>query len=176
MDELKKQQGTYPMLCQALSIISNPSVNSNWSNRPEMLNSNENRRFSVQCDLEIWQMILEKTIGHLFYATSSFVYHFGHQSAVRVWKRPIWVKIGNLWPRVTLELDRWHWKTIWHLFYTTSRFVHHFTTISEFKLKLQSGNIQFGSKSGIFFHVTLKFDGWSKKTIGRLLQALCIIS
>ena len=42
-------------------------------------------------------------------------------------------------------------KTIGHLFYTTSSFVHHFKTIGEFKLELQSGNSQFGSKLTIFF-------------------------
>ena len=61
---------------------------------------------------------------------------------------------------VTLKSDRWHWKTIGHLFYVFSSFVHHFVIISEFKLELQSGNIQFGSKLTIFSCVTLKFDGW----------------
>ena len=58
----------------------------------------------------------------------------------------------NCWffPRVTLQSGEWSWKTKWHLFYTTSSFVHHFQAISEFKLELQSGNAQFGSKSAIF--------------------------
>ena len=42
-------------------------------------------------------------------------------------------------------------KTIGHTFYTTLSFVHHFKVICEFKLELQSGNAQFGSKSSIFF-------------------------
>ena len=46
-------------------------------------------------------------------------------------------------------------ETIGRLFYTTSSFVHHFKTIGEFKLELQSGNTQFGSKSGIFGPVWL---------------------
>ena len=52
--------------------------------------------------------------------------------------------------RVTLKFNGWPWKTIGHLFYTTSSFVHHFKSIGELKLKLQSGNNQFGSKSAIF--------------------------
>ena len=56
---------------------------------------------------------------------------------------------------VTWKFDRWPWKTIWHLFYTTSSFVHHFKSIGEFKLDLQSGNAQFGSKSAIFCPVWL---------------------
>ena len=58
------------------------------------------------------------------------------------------------------------------LFYTTSSFVHHFKSISEFKLELQSGNAQIGSKWTIFLScVTLKFDWWPCKTIGHLFYA-----
>ena len=52
--------------------------------------------------------------------------------------------------RVTLKFDGWPWKTMGHLFYTTSSFVHHFKAMGKFKLELQSGNAQFGSKSTIF--------------------------
>ena len=75
---------------------------------------------------------------------------------------------------MTLKFDGWPWKTIGHLFYTTSSFVYHFKSIGELKLKLQSGNAQFGSKSAIFLScVTLKFDGWPWKTIGHLF---CVAS
>ena len=73
--------------------------------------------------------------------------------------------LGHNWrffSRVTLKFDRW--KTIGHLFYATSSFVQHFVGIGEFKLDLQFGNAQFGSKSTIFFsRVTLKFDIWPWK-------------
>ena len=49
-------------------------VNSNWSYSPETLNSGQNRRFFVPYELEFWRMTL-KTIGHLFFTTSSFVHH-----------------------------------------------------------------------------------------------------
>ena len=49
-------------------------------------------------------------------------------------------------PCVTLKFDGWPWKIIGHLFYATEIFVHHFITIGEFKLELQSGNAQFGTK------------------------------
>ena len=58
-----------------------------------------------------------------------------------------------------------------HLFHAISSFVHHFVAIGEFKLELQSGNIQFGSNSISFSRVTLKFDGWPWKTIGHLFYA-----
>ena len=65
---------------------------------------------------------------------------------------------------LALKFDRWPRKIIGYLFYATSSFVHHFTTIGDFKLELQSGNAQFGSKSAMFFsRVTLKFDGWPWK-------------
>ena len=41
-------------------------------------------------------------------------------------------------------------KTTGNLFYAASSFVHHFIAINEFKLELQSGNAQFGSKLMIF--------------------------
>ena len=67
-----------------------------------------------------------------------------------VWKRPIWVKIGDFLYRVTLKFDGWPWKTIGHLSFAVSGFLQHFIAIGEFKLELQSGNAQFGSNSTIF--------------------------
>ena len=120
---------------------------------------------------------------------------------------------------MTLKFDGWPWKTIGHLFYSTSSFVHHFIAIGDFKLEIQSGNAQSGSKflepcdlqmwrmtlknnrapllccfklyvsfrnhwwiqtgvtvrkrpiwvkfHGFFSRVTLQFDVWPWKTIGR---------
>ena len=50
-------------------------MNSNWSYSPETPNLGQIRRFLEPCDLEIdwWP---SKTIGHIFYATSSFVHRF----------------------------------------------------------------------------------------------------
>ena len=84
-----------------LCIISQPSVNSNWSCSPETPNSGLNR----------------------------WIFFLSH---------------------VTLKFDRWPWKAIGLLFYATSTFVHHFKAICDFKLELQSGNTQFGSKLAIF--------------------------
>ena len=113
-----------------------------------------------------WWMTLENK-GHLFYATSSFVHHFKamgeHKLELRSRNAQFRVKIGNFLACVTLKLDRWPWKIIGHIFYATSSFAHHFVAIGEFKLELQSGNGQFGSKSMIFllcdleiWHMTLK--------------------
>ena len=101
-----------------------------------------------------------KTIGHLSCTTSGFVHHFiaisEFKLEFRVRKRSIRVKIIDILARVTLKFDRWPWKTTGHLSYATSSFVHHFMAISEFKLDLESGNTQFGSKF-LLTSVTLTF-------------------
>ena len=146
--------------------------NSNWSYSPETPNLGQNWRFLEPCDLEIWRMTLKNNrapqLGYLkLYA--SFRSHRWIQAGVTVRKRPIWVKIDYFLSRVTLKFDGWPPKTIGHLFYAISSLVHHFVAIGEFRLELQSGNTQSGSKSTIFFsRVTLKFDGWPWKTIGHL--------
>ena len=109
--------------------------------------------FFVPCDLEIWWMTLENNRSSLLYYIkfcASFQSHGWIQTEVTVRKHSIRVKIGNFLSCATLKFDGWPWKTIGHLFYTTSSFVHHFKAMGEFKLELQSGNTQFGSKSAIF--------------------------
>ena len=118
-----------------------------------------------------------KTIGHLSFAVSSFVQHF-----IAIGEFKLELQSGNaqfgshstsFWAgRVTLKFDVWPWKTIGHLYYATSSSLHHFVVIGEFKLELQSGNAQIGSKSTIFFsRVTLQFDVWPWKTIGHLFYS-----
>ena len=110
-----------------------------------------NAQFFVPCDLEIWWMTLENNRAPLwccFELYASFHSHGWIQTKVTVRKPSIVVKICDLLPRVTLKCDGWPWKPIGHI-YVASSFMHHFIAISEFKLKLQSGKAQFGSKSAI---------------------------
>ena len=95
-----------------------------------------------------------KTIGHLFYATSSFVRHF-----VAIGEFKLELQSGNaqFGSNSTIFRAVWPWnltddlaKTNGHLFNPSSSFVHHFVAIGELKLELQSGNAQFGSNSTIF--------------------------
>ena len=65
------------------------------------------------------------------------------------WNVQFGSKLGIL-SRVTLNFDGLPSKTTGHLFYAMLSFVHHFKVIGEFKLKLQSRNSQFGSKSSFF--------------------------
>ena len=147
---------------------------SNWSYSPETLNLGQNWWLFFPCDLKIWRMTLKNNRAHLYYfkLCASFHSHLSIQNGVIVRKCQIWVKISNLLSHVTLKFDGWPWKTIGHLFYAAPTFVYHFIAICEIKMKLQSGNTKFGSKSAIFLsRVTLKFYGWPWKTIGHLFYA-----
>ena len=155
----------YAML--SLCIISRPSVNSNWSYSPEMLNLGQNQRFLSCVTLKIWQMTLKNNRAPLlccFKLCASFHGHQWIQTKVTVRKRSIRVKIGNFFSRVTLKFDGWLWKTIWHLFYATSSFVHHFLAIGEFKLELVRKNPIWVKIDNFLSHVTLKFDRWPSVT------------
>ena len=137
-----------------------------------LLKLDSNHRFSILFDFEIWWMT--STINRvplLYYIKlcASFQIHRWIQTGVTVRKLSIRVKICNFFSRVTLKFDGWPWKTIEHLLYAMLSFVHQFKAISEFKIELQLGNAQFGSKSVIFLsRVTLKFDGGPWKIIGHL--------
>ena len=90
---------------------------------------------------------------HYIKLCASFQIHQWIKTGVTVRKRAIRAKICEFLSWVTLKIDRWPWRTIGHLLYVAPTFVHHIIAISEFKLKLQSGNAQFGSKSMIFLAV-----------------------
>ena len=101
-----------------------------------------------------------KTIGHFFYATSSFVHHFKSIGEFKLDLQSRNAQFGSklvifypMWP--SWKFDGWPWKTIGHLFYTTPNFVHHFKAIGEVKPELQSGKAQVGSKLVIFCPASL---------------------
>ena len=141
------------MLLQALCIISYPLVILNLSFSPETPNLGhkcDDFLSRVTLKFDGWPWI---TIGHLFYATSSFVQHF-----VPIGEFKLELQSGNAQSGSNSTFFRavWPWnltddlsKTIGHLFYATSSFVQHFIAIGEFKLELQSGNAQSGSNSAI---------------------------
>ena len=135
----------------------------------------------VTLKFDVWPW---KTIGHLFYyyvkICASYQIHWWNQTWVTAWKCSSRVKIGDIF--VPRDLENWRVtlkKTIGQLSYAASTFVHHFIANGEFKLELQSGNAQFGSKSTIFLtvwpwnfsRVTLIFDEWPWRRTGYLLQA-----
>ena len=99
------------MLLQALCIISEPLVNSNWSYSPETPNLGQIRRFLEPCDLDIWQMTLKNNRAPLLsniklYA--SFHHHMWIQTWVTVRKR-----LSGVMTSVTLTFDLWPWPFAW---------------------------------------------------------------
>ena len=99
-----------------------------------------------------------KTIGHLFYAISSFVRYpkpISQFTGFTVRKQTIRVKIGDYLSSVTLNFDRWPWKNNRAYFYDSAYFVNHFIAMCEFKLELQSVNAQIGAKNVLTFDLHL---------------------
>ena len=121
------------------------------------------------------------TIGHLLYyvkLSASFQSHHWIPTGVTVRKHSIPAEIFFFSSPVTTKFDGRPWKTIGHLFYTTPSLEHYFKAIGDFKLELQSRNIQFGSKS-----ISLAVWPWNltddlekqQGTSPKAHQALCII-
>ena len=124
--------------------------------------SGQNRWFFVPYDLEIWWMTLKNNRTPLpccIKLCASFQSHRWIRTGVTFRKCSIRVRIGDFLSHVILKFDGWPWKTTGHLFYVASSFVHHFIAMGEFKLKLQSGNAQFGSKSTIYCPCDLETIG-----------------
>ena len=74
---------------------------SNWSYRPETLNSGKSRWFFVMCDLEIWLMTFKNNRAPIlccFKLWALFHSHQLFQTGITVRKCPIWVKIDVLCP------------------------------------------------------------------------------
>ena len=119
----------------------------------------ENAKFAslsaIFCPGGTWNLtgdLWKNTVALLCYFKLfvSFHRHWWLQTRVTVRKHPIRVKIDDYLSRATWKFDRWPWKTTLHISYATYSFMHNFVAICEFKLKLESGNAQFGSKSAIF--------------------------
>ena len=118
----------------------------------------ENRVRSLASTV-LWRMTMKNNRTPLlccFKLCASFHSHQWIKTGVTVRKRPIGIKIDDFFSRVTLKFDGWTWKTIVHPFFATSSFVHHFVANNEFKLELQSGNAQFGSKTTILLPCDLE--------------------
>ena len=160
------------MIHQALCIISNPSVNSNWSYSLEMLNSGQKWRFLSRVTLKFggWP---KKTIGHLFYIMSSFVHHFKS-----IDKFKLELQSGNTqfglkstifcpqWPRNLMDDLKNNGAPL--VFYVklcaaafqTYGWIQTGVTVRKRPIWVKIGNF--------LSPVTLKFDGWPWKTTGYL--------
>ena len=149
-DDLEKQKDILTMLLQTQCIISQPSVNSNWSYSLETPNSGQNWQVFVPCDLEIWQMTLKNNRAPLlcyFKLSASLHSHWPIRAEVTVWKRPIWIKFDDFFASCDLEILQMYLKN------THSSFMHHFKAIGEFRFEWQSENAQIGSNLTTFRHL-----------------------
>ena len=119
-----------------------------------LLKLDSNRWFFSLCELEIWWITWKNyraPLLHYIKLCASSQTPWWLQTGVTVHKCSIRVNVGNFLSCVTLKFDGWPWKTTGQFFYATLSFMHHFIAIGVFKLKLQSGNAQFESKSANFF-------------------------
>ena len=98
----------------------------------------KNNRAPLQCYFKLW---------------ASFCSHWWIQTGVTVRKRPIWVKFGDFYSRVTLKFDEWPWKintaNLRDLIAATGLVISNWIQIVNF-----------------FARVTVTFVGWPRKTIG----------
>ena len=148
-------------------------MNSNWSYSPEMPNFGQNRRFFFTCDLEIWQMTSKNNRALLpcyFEICASFHSHMSIQDGVTVRKRHIWVQIGIFFVPCDLE--------IWQMTLKNNRAppLCYFKLCASFRshwwiqTKVTVRKCPIWVKIDDFLsRVTLKFDGWPRKTIGHIL-------
>ena len=144
-----------------MCIISNASVNSNWSYKSETLISGQNWRFYVTCDLEIWRETLKDIrIPFLCYSKfcASFQSHRWIQTGFTIRERSIWVQNDVFCPMCPCNLMD-DLEKIGHLFYAKSSFVHNFVTIIEFQTRVTVWGYPNWGKI-CFDFVTLTFDLW----------------
>ena len=152
-------------------------MNWNWSYSLETPNLVKIDKFffrRVTLKFDGWP---SKTIGHLSYATSSFVQHF-----IAIGEFKLDLHSGNaqsrskstiFFGRVTLKFDGWPSKTIGHLFYATSKFCAAFCSHWWIQTGVTVRKRSIWVKTDDFLsRLTLKFDGWPSKTILHLSLVL----
>ena len=144
------------------------------TSQANLLKLDSNRRFFSPCDLEIWWMTSTNNRASLLYYIklyASFEIHQWIQTRVTVRKRPNWVKIDDflvVCPRnLTDDLEN-NRAPFLCLFKLCELFRRHW--LIERGVTVRKPLIWV--KINVFFsRVTLRFDGWSWKTIGHLFYA-----
>ena len=133
-------------------------MNSNWSYSPETLNLGQNRLcFSrVTLEFDVWPW---KTIGHLFYATSSFVQHFIAIGEFKLELQPETPNLGQIrWFLEPCDLEIWQMTLknyrapLLSIIKLYASFHHH--------IWIQTGVTVQKQLSWIVTSVTLTFDLW----------------
>ena len=138
-----------------------------------MLNSGQNRWFLSRVTLKFdgWPW---KTIGHLFYATLSFVHHFkaiGEFKLKKLRIRSIWVKNAIFVPcdlKILWMALKNNMAPLLCCFKLCASFHSH--RWIQTKITVQKRSIRVKIRD-LLSHVTLKSDRWPWKTIGHLFYA-----
>ena len=152
-----------------------PSINSKCSYRPETPNLGKNWQFFLSHVTLKFDILPWKTIGHLFYATLLFVFHFIAFCEIKMklqsWKNKFWSKSANfcpVWPwnlTMTFKNNRAPLLCYFKLF---TSFHSHLWIQNGVSVRKRSIWVKIGD---ILSRMTLKCDGWPWKTIGRLFYA-----
>ena len=132
-------------------------MNSNWSYSPETPNLGQNRCFFVSCDLEICKMILNKAnLRDLIAATGLVIllkfdpnHRFFSLCDLEIW----WMTLEN------------HRAPLLYYIKLCASFQIHRWIETEVTVRKRSIWVKIGD---FLSCVSLKFDGWSWKTIGHL--------
>ena len=124
-------------------------MKSNWSYSLETLNSGQNWRYFVPCNLEIWRMTLQNNWAPLlccFKLCASFHSHHWIQARVTFRKLPILGQNWQFFVPCDLEFDWWPLVTIGHVFYAArvSLHSHHWiqtgVTVRKRPIRVQIGD------------------------------------
>ena len=147
-------------------------MNSLWIHTPKTPSLGESRPFLARVTLkfEIWKMTLRNNRVHLLYYFKLCALVNSNKSC-----RPEMSNSGqNLRYFVLCDLEIWQMalKAMVHPSYAPSSFVHRFIAIDEFKLKLQSRNAPFGSKSVFLCQVWPSNMTDDLKKIGHIVCAV----
>ena len=150
-----------------MCIISNTSVNSNWSYSRETLNSGQNCQFLVPLNNEIWWIILENN------RNTSFILHQALCIIPKPWVNSNWsyspeaLNLGQnrqFLSRVTLKFYGCPWKTIGHIFYSVLKLCASFHSHHGIQTGVTVWKRPMWVKIDVFLsRVTLKFDRWPWK-------------
>ena len=173
MNELEKLQGTSSTLHQTLCIISNSSVNSNWSYCRETLNLGQNRRFFVPCDLEFWWITLKSSRAPLLCCFKLCASFYSHRWIKKTCS-PETLNSGQNRRSIALcDLEIWqmtlknNMASLLCCFKLCASFHSHRWIQTKVTVWKRSIRV----KIGVLSRVTLTFDRWLWKTIGDLFSA-----
>ena len=170
MDDLQNQWDPSSILCWALSIISKPSVNSNWSYSPETFNSNQNWQICLR-DLEILDMTLKNNRAPLLCyikLCASFQHHSNWSYS------PETLNLGqNRQFSVPCDLEIW-WMTLKN---NRAPLLCYFKLCASFQshMWIQTGVTVWKRLNWLLTSVTLTFALWSWPFAWTSLLSLVII-